>query len=68
MKIKSSQILFLIRAYNEGTRIGGVIEEIIRAGYTKILVIDDGSRDNTVKIAQSYPNIIVLSHAHNRGG
>ncbi len=45
-----------------------MIESITGAGFTKILIVDDGSRDNTLRIAQSYPNTIVLSHAHNRGG
>jgi glycosyltransferase involved in cell wall biosynthesis len=66
--IISNEICFLIRAYNEASRIGGVIDEVIAAGYKKILVVNDGSRDNTEEIVRKYPNVIYLEHTQNRGG
>jgi glycosyltransferase involved in cell wall biosynthesis len=66
--IISNEICFLIRAYNEATRIGDVIDEVIAAGYKKILVVNDGSRDNTEEIVRKYPNVMYLEHAQNRGG
>lgn len=45
--MKKESIIFLIRAYNEATRIMSVIEGIFAAGYTQILVVDDGSTDGT---------------------
>ncbi len=45
--MKPSSIIFLIRAYNEATRITKVIEGIFDAGYDQILVVDDGSTDWT---------------------
>ena len=50
MKINKSEIIFLIRAYNEAPRIAPVIESIQGAGFSKILVVDDGSRDATLDI------------------
>lgn len=65
-KINKSDIIFLIRAYNEGTRIWIVIDWIIKAGYKKILVVNDGSRDNTEEIVRTYPNVIYIAHPQNR--
>ncbi|USN54835.1 MAG: DUF2304 family protein [Candidatus Peribacteria bacterium] len=65
---------FLIRAYNEETTIGSVIDDLIIHGYTKLIVCNDGSRDATQQIVeqkiQQYPKatIILLSHLINRGG
>ena len=66
--IKSSEIIFLIRAYNEATRIVPVIKSILRAGFTHILVVDDGSRDNTLEVLSQFPSIHIVHHPFNRGG
>ena len=66
-KIKPSSILFLLRAYNESSRIAGVIDTIMAAGFRKILVINDGSRDTTESIVRRYNNCILISHSYNRG-
>lgn len=69
-----SAFCFLMRAYNEEKTIGWVIDEILHAGYSKIVIVNDGSRDNTLaeirKKQQQHADkqIIVLSHAINRGG
>jgi glycosyltransferase involved in cell wall biosynthesis len=57
----------LLRAYNEESRITGVIDSIMAAGFRKILVINDGSRDATEALVRTYHNCIVISHSHNRG-
>jgi glycosyltransferase involved in cell wall biosynthesis len=38
----------------------------MQAGYKKILVVNDGSRDATEEIVRSFPNVIYLEHTHNR--
>jgi glycosyltransferase involved in cell wall biosynthesis len=44
----------LIPAYNEGQRIGGVLDAILgHPRLTDVIVIDDGSTDDTYSIAQS---------------
>ncbi len=69
-----SAFCFLMRAYNEEKTIGTVIDEIFHAGYSKIVIVNDGSRDNTLeeitKKQKQHPEklIIVLSHPINRGG
>lgn len=64
--------MFLVKWYNEGTVIGKTLREIVGAWYHKILVVNDGSRDNmvqeVVKVQSEYPGacIILLSHIVNR--
>lgn len=66
-------IIFLMRAYNEESVIWITIDKIIWAWFTKILVVNDGSRDNTDQIVNDkilkYPdtNIVLISHEINRG-
>ena len=66
----TSKIVFLIRAYNESTRILSVIESILGAGYTEILIVDDGSTDDTrVLLHAKYDKkITYIRHLINRGG
>ncbi len=66
MKIKKSNIIFLIRAYNEEKCIWNVIEEIRNAWYKNILVVDDGSTDKTQEIIKTFDNILYIKHVFNR--
>ncbi|MBP6889208.1 MAG: glycosyltransferase family 2 protein [Candidatus Moranbacteria bacterium] len=62
----NADIWIVIPAYNEATIIGDVIHEIRHAGYTNILIIDDGSKDNTLEQAR-HAGIRALKHRLNRG-
>lgn len=68
--MNKESIVFLIRTYNEATRIREVIEGIYHAGYTEILVVDDGSTDNTYDILEDLIDtgrIHMVRHITNRG-
>ena len=67
--MQKNKILFLIRAYNEATRIVSVIESIFHAGFDQILIIDDGSTDDTRELIEKHfpENIIFVRHPINRG-
>ena len=57
-------ISFIIPAKNEENYIGQTIEHILKQPedlVKEIIVVDNGSADNTVKIASSYPKVKVLN-------
>lgn len=61
------KILIVIPAYNEGKNIGAVLDGIQeRSPGIPILVINDGSSDNTEKVAQEH-NAEVISLPYNSG-
>lgn len=77
LKIKKSKdikdkVLFLVRAYNEEQVVGEVIDDIFWYWFSKIVVVNDGSWDNTLSILKekqkkySTKNMIILSHIINR--
>lgn len=61
-----NDVLIIMPAYNEETTIGTVIKDLKNSGYKKILVIDDGSKDNTYEIASGL-GVYTARHILNRG-
>jgi len=59
------KIIAVIPAYNEGTRVGNVVSEVTKY-VEKIIVVDDGSTDDTAQIAKK-AGAIVLTHIENCG-
>lgn len=62
----------VIPAYNEGGRIGGTLEEIRRYASSKpfrveLIVVDDGSSDQTAEIVARYSEVRVVRNDRNRG-
>ena len=47
------QTWIVIPAYNEGKTILNVLKSLEIAGYKNIIVVDDGSRDNTFEVAKN---------------
>ncbi|GAB0174346.1 MAG: glycosyltransferase [Candidatus Altimarinota bacterium] len=68
--MQKNKFLFLIRAYNERTRIKEVIESIFNDGFHHILVVDDGSTDGTSQLLNEVfqDQIYLVKHPINRGG
>jgi UDP-N-acetylglucosamine---dolichyl-phosphate N-acetylglucosaminyltransferase len=56
----------VIPAYNEAASIGRVLKGLKKAGYSDIIVVDDGSKDRTYEIAQK-EGVNVYRHIVNRG-
>jgi len=64
--MSEKKVFIVIPAYNESEVIQGVIGEIQASGYQDIIVVDDGSADDTKKKA-SEKDVFVLRHKINRG-
>jgi len=60
------RVYIIIPVYNEEKVIRSVLSEVKKAGFHHIIVVDDGSTDNTSKEAQKEHSMIVR-HALNRG-
>jgi len=58
-------LYIIIPVYNEGSVIGSVLDEIKKAGYENIIVVDDGSIDNTLEAQEK--DVVFLRHFINRG-
>lgn len=65
-------ITFCIPSYNSEAYLHYALDSLIPAGdKIEVLIIDDGSKDNTLKIAkeyeEKYPNIFKAIHQENKG-
>src|SRR3954470_14159468 len=58
-------LFVVIAAFNEAGAIGGVVREL-RAAYPNVIVVDDGSHDETAPVARD-AGATVLRHLLNRG-
>lgn len=59
-------IFLVLPAYNEEKKIGRVIRGLFERGYKNVVVVDDGSIDNTAQEAQ-LAGASVVKHGLNRG-
>jgi len=63
------KVSIIIPAYNEEKVIASTIEALIETKYPKkeIIFVDDGSKDNTLRIATRYKDQIKILHKENGG-
>jgi len=70
------RLSIIIPAYNEGARIAGALERIFKCieeqdWDSEVLVVDDGSADNTASIVEAwmnrYPRLHLIKNPGNRG-
>lgn len=57
----------VLPAYNEEKIIRDTLREIQSVGYKNIIVVDDGSHDQTYERAKEVAGVVVLRHKLNRG-
>jgi len=68
-----NQIFFVIPAYNEGNMILNVLKKLDKEGFKNLVIVDDGSSDNTFnsvekyKLKNSLDDLVLLKHIINRG-
>lgn len=57
---------FVIPVFNHADEVGAVIRKALQFGFP-VIVVDDGSTDDTADRIDEIPDITVLHHARNRG-
>lgn len=62
----SPRVIIVIPSYNEGDRVGKVVNNVISEGFGKVIIVDDGSEDDSMESIRKLP-VIVLQHPINRG-
>lgn len=60
------EVLIIVPVLNESSRIGNVISNLKEAGFNHILIVDDGSSDNSSSVAKS-GGAAIVRHMLNRG-
>lgn len=66
--LKDKKVIVVMPAYNAAQTLKKTYDEVMDQGIVDlIIVVDDGSMDETVAIAKSLPNTKVYKHKKNRG-
>lgn len=66
--VEKKRVAAIIPAYNESTRISGVVNSLKKSKLIdEIIVVDDGSKDNTFEIAKKIKKVRCLRIEKNRG-
>jgi len=61
----SSNISVIIPSYNSGKTIKACLESLIKQNLeSEIIVVDDGSKDNTKSLIHSFPKVKLLTQTH----
>lgn len=72
MKENTREVSVIIPTYNRAHLIGRAIKSILNQTYQdfEIIVVDDGSTDNTEEVLKGFNDsrILYIRHNHNRGG
>jgi UDP-N-acetylglucosamine---dolichyl-phosphate N-acetylglucosaminyltransferase len=72
-KAKTKKLTIIIPAYNEGTVIGGVIDKLLKdlksggLDGAAVVVINDGSKDNTAEEVKKRSQVVLINHILNSG-
>jgi glycosyltransferase involved in cell wall biosynthesis len=65
---KNKKVIVVMPAYNAAQTLKKTYNEVMEQEVVDlVIVVDDGSRDETVAIAKSFPNTIVQVHPRNQG-
>lgn len=70
MEKTMKKVSVIIPAYNESRGIGQTLQELtenVDLEETEIIVVNDGSTDNTADIVSGFPQVRLISHKKNKG-
>ena len=66
--LKNKKVIVVMPAYNAARTLRKTYDEVMAQGIVDLVVlVDDGSRDETVSIAKELPNTKVYAHKKNLG-
>lgn len=66
--MKGKKIIVVMPAYNAAQTLRMTYDEVMEQDIVDLVIlVDDGSRDETVSIAKTLPDTVVYTHARNRG-
>ena len=65
-RFEQQKICVLIPTYNNATRIAAVVSDVLQYT-TDIIVVNDGSTDNTIEVLAAFGQIEVLGYTINKG-
>ena len=58
------EIGVLITVYNEGSKIDKVLKKLTKY---RVIVVNDGSTDNTLSEVEKYKNVEIITYSKNKG-
>lgn len=64
---ENKKLSVVIPMYNEEEAIESVINKIPVHPLVEIVIVDDGSKDNSVNIVKKYSHVKLILHEHNKG-
>ena len=64
---KMPSTFIIIPAYNAADTIGNVVHRVKKCGYEHVIVVDDGSKEESTSLAAEKAGAVVLKHIVNRG-
>src|SRR6266513_2454775 len=66
--LHGQKIIVVMPAYNAARTLRQTYDEVMAHGIVdRVILVDDASKDETVAMAQTFPNVQVEVHAQNRG-
>jgi len=70
VKDETAHATIVIPAFNEGEAIGSTLEQLVSLGLTdryEVIVVNDGSTDNTREVVEGFTAIRLVNHTVNKG-
>lgn len=68
MEVTANDLTIVLPTINEEEAIGAVIDELLQAGYSNVLVIDGYSKDRTAEIAKAKGVEVIQQHWNGKTG